>query len=307
SEPPLVHCPFPCVVVGDIRGQFTDLYRFFSFFQKEKKPGWLCQRYVFLGGYVDRAKQSIECVVLLFLLKIRFPKSIFLLRGSNECKNVSRELGFRQSWEERLGQDQGRDMFSMFNEAFTHLPFACIVGSTILCVHGGISPKLTSLDDIMKIPKPLVDPTTDVLACDLLWSDPMLRLKGFAPKSPHGVNFGEDVLSSTMKKLKVKMVVRGHQMMMNGFSKFGEMSLITLFSAPSYATATVSQRGNKANNRGSAMYINKEGKIGFKMLVPHGDGEVSAQKKVVRIHEHCKDYEESVDDESKKSFGGSGQ
>ncbi|GMT17564.1 hypothetical protein PFISCL1PPCAC_8861, partial [Pristionchus fissidentatus] len=233
KEPPLVHCPVPCVVVGDIRGQYTDLSHFFALFQKAEKPGWLCQRYVFLGNYVDSAKQSIECVVFLFLLKIRFPNSIFLLRGSNECKDVNRELGFRQSFEERLGKDQGSDMFHMFNEAFTHLPLACIIGKQILGVHGGISPKLTSLDDINKIPKPLNDPTEDDLACDLLWSDPMLRLKGFKPKDPHGVNFGCDVLKSTLKALNIRLVVRGHQAMRNGFS-MSFYNLFTLYSALSY-------------------------------------------------------------------------
>ncbi|GMT17558.1 hypothetical protein PFISCL1PPCAC_8855, partial [Pristionchus fissidentatus] len=297
KEPPLVHCPYPCVVVGDIRGQFTDLSYFFKYFAKDEKPGWLCQRYVFLGNYVDSAKQSIECVVFLFLLKIRFPKSIFLLRGSNECKDVNRELDFRQSFEERLGKDKGADMFHMFNEAFTHLPLACLIGTHILCVHGGISPKLTSLDDINKIPKPLNDPTEDDLACDLLWSEPMLRLKGFKPKDPLGVNFGRDVLESTMKALNVRLMFRGHQVMRNGFStSFG--TVITLYSAPSYTEQPKPGTKQAPPQPGAALYINKRAQMGFKIL-SHGRGEQSFCKDHDEANKG-KDYEESVDDDDNK-------
>ncbi|GMT17813.1 hypothetical protein PFISCL1PPCAC_9110, partial [Pristionchus fissidentatus] len=78
----LVTCPSPCVIVGDIHGQFT-----FSgssiFFNDGNRPGYLTQRYVFLGDYVDRGRQSLEVIVFVFVLKIKFPKSIFLLRGNH--------------------------------------------------------------------------------------------------------------------------------------------------------------------------------------------------------------------------------
>ncbi|GMT17417.1 hypothetical protein PFISCL1PPCAC_8714, partial [Pristionchus fissidentatus] len=93
------------------------------------------------------------------------------------------------------------------------LPFACLVGSAILCMHGGISEKLTSLEAIEQIPKPLIDPNTHQLACDLLWADPMLGLKGYTDNKVRGVsvNFGADVLQATMDKLNIQMIVRGHQ------------------------------------------------------------------------------------------------
>ncbi|GMT18093.1 hypothetical protein PFISCL1PPCAC_9390, partial [Pristionchus fissidentatus] len=54
KEQSLIECRLPCVVVGDLHGQFHDLNRLFALFNKDGKAGWLLERYVFLGDYVDR-------------------------------------------------------------------------------------------------------------------------------------------------------------------------------------------------------------------------------------------------------------
>ncbi|GMT17820.1 hypothetical protein PFISCL1PPCAC_9117, partial [Pristionchus fissidentatus] len=89
-------------------------------------------------------------------------------------------------------------------------------------------------------------------------------------------HFGEDVLQATMEALDLSLIVRGHQMMMNGFSFFGvpdmhrKRVLATVFTAPSYYA-------DRVPNRGSAMYIDQRGHIGFKILAPStGEGGESA-------------------------------
>jgi serine/threonine-protein phosphatase PP1 catalytic subunit len=45
-------------------------------------------------------------------------------------------------------------------------------------MHGGLSPDLTSLQDISSIKRPIEVPDQGLL-CDLLWSDPNPDIKGW--------------------------------------------------------------------------------------------------------------------------------
>lgn len=56
-------------------------------------------------------------------------------------------------------------------DVFNTLPIASIVASKIFCVHGGLSPSLSSMDDIRRIQRPTDVPDYGLLN-DLLWSDP---------------------------------------------------------------------------------------------------------------------------------------
>ena len=51
-------------------------------------------RYLFLGDYVNRGKQSCEVICLLFALKARFPDQVIMLRGNHESQAITRIYGF---------------------------------------------------------------------------------------------------------------------------------------------------------------------------------------------------------------------
>ena len=62
-------------------------------------------------------------------------------------------------------------MYELYEDAFDCLPTAACVNGEYLCVHGGISPNLRSLDDINAYNR-FMEPEEDTLMADLLWSDP---------------------------------------------------------------------------------------------------------------------------------------
>uniref|UniRef100_A0A914IC67 protein-serine/threonine phosphatase n=1 Tax=Globodera rostochiensis TaxID=31243 RepID=A0A914IC67_GLORO len=49
------------------------------------------KKYLFLGDFVDRSRQSLETAVLLLAYKARYPDKFTLLRGNHETSSINRK------------------------------------------------------------------------------------------------------------------------------------------------------------------------------------------------------------------------
>ncbi len=139
KEPNLAQVEEPICVVGDIHGQYYDLLNMIG---KAGEPGTL--NYLFLGDYVDRGILGIEVCLLLFAIKLNHPKSVVMLRGNHESRNMTEAFTFRFEVLERYDAE----VYDLFMEAFDAMPISALVAKKYLAMHGGISPDLHKLEEI---------------------------------------------------------------------------------------------------------------------------------------------------------------
>ena len=241
----------PIIICGDIHGQYRDLIRLFDFGGTPEK-----KQYLFLGDYVDRGKNSIECISLLLAYKIKFPKNIYLLRGNHESEMINRTYGFYDECKRRYNLR----IWKIFSDCFNWLPISAIVNSKILCMHGGLSPDLKELKNIKQIVRPTEVPDKGLL-CDLLWSDPDADAEDWAPNN-RGISvlFNENLVEKAIDELDIDLICRAHQVVESGYEFFAQRQLVTVFSAPNYC--------GEFDNAGAFMLVNKDLMCGFKVLLP---------------------------------------
>jgi serine/threonine-protein phosphatase 2B catalytic subunit len=150
-------------VVGDLHGQYFDML---NMMQKAGEPGTI--NYLFLGDYVDRGILGIEVVLFLIALKLCEPKTVVLLRGNHESRNMTEAFTFREEVLERFDLE----VYDLFMEVFDALPVSALIAKKYLAMHGGISPDLQKLEQINDLNRFQEIPLEGIF-CDLVWADPL--------------------------------------------------------------------------------------------------------------------------------------
>mmetsp|Transcript_5578 Transcript_5578/g.13362 ORF Transcript_5578/g.13362 Transcript_5578/m.13362 type:complete len:336 (+) Transcript_5578:79-1086(+) len=251
AQPVLLELEAPLKIVGDVHGQYPDLLRLFEYggFPPEAN-------YLFLGDYVDRGPQGLECICLLLAYKIKYPENFFMIRGNHECSSINRIYGFYDECKRRYNIK----IWKTFTDAFNCLPVAAIIDEKIFCMHGGLSPDLNSMEQIRRIMRPTDVPDTGLL-CDLLWSDPDKDITGWGDNE-RGVSFtfGPDVVQKFLHKHDLDLVCRAHQVVEDGYEFFAKRQLVTLFSAPNYC--------GEFDNAGAMMSVDDTLMCSFQILKP---------------------------------------
>ena len=202
----------PVIICGDLHGQFYDLLELF------KKSGGPPpeQKFIFLGDYIDRGSNSVETIELLICLKCLYPDKTVLIRGNHESRNISFIYGFYDEINRKYGNSQP---WKLFNEIFDLMPLCAVIDKNIFCVHGGLSPLITTIDQIR-----------------------LINRKGEIPHEG-AIWFGYKVTNEFNQINGVELICRAHQLAGEGIKYwFKEKNLVTIWSCPNYCYRC----GNKA-------------------------------------------------------------
>ena len=227
NEKNVIYISSSITIVGDIHGQFNDLKELFD--TGGKVPD---TNYLFLGDYVDRGFQSLEVMILLTLMKIKYPNRVYLLRGNHESRQTNQNYGFHVECLKKYNQSS--TVWLYINEMFDYLPLTAVIDNKLFCIHGGLSPSIQKIEDIKALERCKDIPTEGPMA-DLVWSDPDENTEGFKiSERGAGFLFGETVIDKFLYLNKMETIVRAHQLCKEGYLILFGGKIITVWSAPNY-------------------------------------------------------------------------
>lgn len=190
------------VVVGDVHGDYDSIQTLLRLVDLER------DLLVFLGDYADRGRYGVEVIDVVAELSRKY-ENILALKGNHEdytedgepafypCTLIEEATRKRGSWENYFLEE-----FKPFIES---LYLAVLIPGEILMVHGGVSSRVRSLEDL-RHPSRIVEK-------DILWSDPWEGYGEYPNRRGVGVEFGRDVTDEVCRRIGVKRIIRSHEPM----------------------------------------------------------------------------------------------
>ncbi|KAG7037356.1 Serine/threonine-protein phosphatase PP-X isozyme 2, partial [Cucurbita argyrosperma subsp. argyrosperma] len=162
---------------------------------------------------------------------VRYPDRITLIRGNHESRQITQVYGF---YDECLCKYDSVNVWKYCTDVFDYLSLSALIENKIFSVHGGLSPAVTTLDQIRTIDRKQEVPHEGAM-CDLLWSDPEDIVDGWG-LSPRGAGFlfGGSVVTSFNHTNNIDYISRAHQLVMEGFKWMFNNQIVTVWSAPNY-------------------------------------------------------------------------
>jgi serine/threonine-protein phosphatase PP1-1 len=184
-----------------------------------------------------------------------YPERITLLRGNHESRQITQVYGFYEECMQKYGNP---GVWKAACQVFDFLPLSAIVDGKVLCVHGGLSPEIRTLDQIRVVARAQEIPHEGAF-CDLVWSDP--EDVGNWAVSPRGAGwlFGDKIATEFNYVNGLELIARAHQLVNEGYKMhFEDRSVVTVWSAPNYCY--------RCGNVASIMNLNDNLETEFKIF-----------------------------------------
>lgn len=169
----------------------------------------------------------------------------------------------------------------------------------VLCVHGGLSPVIDTVDKIRLIDRKQEVPHEGAM-CDLLWSDPdEIEGWGLSPRGA-GFLFGGNIVKEFNYKNDLSLVARAHQLVMEGYKEMFDGGIVTVWSAPNYCyrcgnVAAILELGEDTTNGGTVARSNGDNGRSNGLLGTNGVGG-GAQQSVVSPGRRYRVFEAAAQD-----------
>jgi serine/threonine-protein phosphatase PP1-1 len=133
---------------------------------------------------------------------------------------------------------------------FDFMTLGAIIDGRVLCVHGGLSPEIRTLDQVRVVARAQEIPHEGAF-CDLVWSDPddvetwAVSPRGAGQFCVHsgqdkylpliGWLFGDKVADEFCHVNDLTLIARAHQLVNEGYKyHFANQNVVTVWSAPNY-------------------------------------------------------------------------
>ena len=215
--------PRSTLVIGDIHGDYQQVLRAFTLFDRSE-----IGQIVFNGDVIDRGEDMLKCILYIMIRQIREPKKVFFIRGNHETQSINEFYGFKSDCISIFSEE----VYSGFNKAFELLPLSAKLGDWAFITHGGIPVDPIYFHMMRLEPKP-ADPLLHHSYGELLWNDPRDELTTYS-KSMRGENiyyFGEKIVNNFMELHKIDLIVRAHEAYEKGYAWHFDKKVLTIFSS----------------------------------------------------------------------------
>ncbi|MGH9974781.1 MAG: metallophosphoesterase family protein [Nitrososphaeraceae archaeon] len=212
--------PQRLVVIGDIHGDYGALNTILSKINYEHYLSDDNNKLIFLGDYIDRGRRSPEVLYTVCFLKARFPQSVILIRGNHEAPDEfpfpSHDFPFRIM--DLFGRERSMALYYQKILPFFHaLYLSVVIKDCFVIVHGGVPTQLPhdGPEAVETLSRAQANYLTSETMEEILWNDPRDSIvdNGNFERSRRGIgkHFGRSVSQAWLRKLDVKVNLRGHE------------------------------------------------------------------------------------------------